>query len=206
MFNYSYHVPGLFSQIDYDASDDVSMSLSARNDWHSEYDTQFSPRASILYRPENWTIRGSYGKGFFAPTPFIEDIDDTGLSRLAPLENLQEETASTASIDISYTLNNIESSVTLFSSEIDNVTELQPINPEEFGGKTVRITNAEGQTDIRGAELLLRYRWHDIKLTGSYLYLDASKQNSNGIGSIPLDLTPSILQVQLLCGKSMAVI
>ena len=190
MFNYSYHVPGLFSQIDYDATDDVSMSLSARNDWHSEYGTQFSPRASILYRPENWTIRGSYGKGFFAPTPFIEDIDDTGLSRLTPLENLQEETASTASIDISYTLNNIESSVTLFSSEIDNVTELQPINPEEFGGKTVRITNAEGQTDIHGAELLLRYRWHDIKLTGSYLYLDASKQNSNGMGSVPLDLTP----------------
>lgn len=190
MFNYNYHVPGLFSQIDYDATDDVSMSLSARNDWHSEYGTQFSPRASILYRPENWTIRGSYGKGFFAPTPFIEDIDDTGLSRLAPLENLQEETASTASIDISYTLNNIESSVTLFSSEIDNVTELQPINPEEFGGKTVRITNAEGQTDIHGAELLLRYRWHDIKLTGSYLYLDARKQNSNGMGSVPLDLTP----------------
>ena len=36
-FDYTYEVPGLFSQIDYEATDDISMSLSARSDWHSEY-------------------------------------------------------------------------------------------------------------------------------------------------------------------------
>ena len=190
-FNYAYQVPGLFSQLDYEASDDVAVSLSARADWHSEYGTQVSPRISLLYSPENWTMRGAYGQGFFAPSPFIEDIDEVGLSRLAPLENLDEERASTASIDLSYVLGSVEASMTLFTSHIDNVTELEVINDiDSTWGKQVRIINAIGESEISGAELLLRYRWQDIKFTGSYLYTDATKENDTGIGRVPLTLTP----------------
>jgi len=190
-FNYTYQVPGLFSQLDYEASDDISMSLSARTDWHSEYGTQVSPRISLLYSPEAWTFRGAYGQGFFAPSPFIEDIDEAGLSRLAPLENLDEERASTASIDISYVLGSVETSLTLFASVIDNVTELEVINGvDEALGKQVRIVNAAGESEISGAELLLRYRWRDIKFTGSYLYTDATKESDSGFDRVPLALTP----------------
>lgn len=190
-FNYNYQVPGLFSQVDYDASDEVSLSLSARADWHSEYGTQISPRISMLYSPDNWTVRGSYGQGFFAPTPFIEDIEDAGLSRLAPLENLEEERATTASIDISYQFDSIETSMTLFASDVDNVTELEVIEPYDIhSDKQVLIVNASGKSEIRGAELLLRYRWRDLKLTGSYLFTDATKQGQSASGREPLTLTP----------------
>lgn len=190
-FNYAYQVPGLFSQLDYEASDDISLSLSARADWHSEYDTQFSPRISLLYSPENWTIRGAYGQGFFAPSPFIEDIDEAGLSRLAPLENLDAEQASTASVDISYVLGDIETSLTLFASDIENVTELEVISGvNKAFDKQVRIVNAEGKSEISGAELLLRYSWRDIKFTGSYLYTDATKESELGVNRVPLALTP----------------
>lgn len=190
-FNYSYQVPGLFSQLDYEVSDDVAMSLSARTDWHSEYGTQVSPRISLLYSPESWTIRGAYGQGFFAPSPFIEDIDEAGLSRLAPLENLDEERASTASIDISYVFDSIETSLTLFSSAIDNVTELEVIDGiNKASAKQVRIVNATGESKINGAELLLRYRWQDIKFTGSYLYTDATKDSDTTLNRVPLALTP----------------
>ncbi|TMP87980.1 TonB-dependent receptor [Pseudoalteromonas ruthenica] len=189
-FDYSYQVPGLFSQLDYEASDDISFSLSARADWHNEYGTQFSPRVSVLYRPENWTLRGSYGQGFFAPTPFIEDIEEAGLSRLEPLQGLQEEHAETAALDLTYTAGRIESGVTLFSSNVDNVTELEVIEPQNINtNKQVRIVNTPGQSEIRGAELLLRYRWRDLKLTGSYLYTDASKEQASGT-RVPLTLTP----------------
>ena len=190
-FNYDYQVPGLFTQVDYDASDEVSMSFSARSDWHSEYGTQVSPRISLLYKPENWIIRGAYGQGYFAPTPFIEDLDETGLSRLAPLEDLEEEQASTASLDISYIHGSVETSMTLFASDIDNVTELEEINPlNNSTDKQVRIVNASGMSEIRGAELLMRYRWHDIKFTGSYLYTDATKESDNGLNRVPIALTP----------------
>ncbi|WP_068545690.1 TonB-dependent receptor plug domain-containing protein [Thalassotalea crassostreae] len=190
-FDYDYQVPGIFSQIDYEVNEDVSLSFSARADDHSEYGTQVSPRISMLYSPSSWIFRGAYGQGYYAPTPFIEDIDEVGLSRLAPLDNLEEERASTASIDISYMWDSVESSVTFFNSEIDNVTELV-----EIGGvvdptqQQVQIVNADGTSKIKGAELLLRYRWQDIKFTGSYLYTDATKENNSGFGLEPLTLTP----------------
>jgi len=82
-------------------------------------------------------------------------------------------------------------SVTLFASDVDNVTELEVINSTETTfDKQVRLVNASGQSEIRGAELLLRYRWRDLKLTGSYLYTDATKQNQAGSGRQPLTLTP----------------
>ncbi|MBM7073584.1 TonB-dependent receptor [Shewanella sp. 202IG2-18] len=188
-FNYSYKAPGIFSQLDYEVSDEVSASLSARTDWHSEYGTQVSPRVSVLYQPSNWTLRGAYGKGYYAPTPFIEDIDEVGLSRLLPLEDLEAEQATTASVDISYITGDLETSVTLFSSDVENVTELDQVT-NNSSNKTVRIVNAEDESKIRGAELLLRYRWNDIKFTGSYLYTDATKLGNNNSNRVPLTLTP----------------
>ena len=195
-FNYHYKTPGVFSQLDYEARDDLAFSLSARTDWHNEYGTQFSPRISVLYSPQNWTIRGAYGQGYFAPSPFIEDIDEVGLSRLAPVEDLKAEQASTASVDISYSAGAMETSMTLFASHIDNVTELDVINHISTPtAKRVRLMNVEGESKISGAELLLRYRWQDIKFTGSYLYTDATKPNTqpalvNGNSRVPLSLTP----------------
>ncbi|MFC3093272.1 TonB-dependent receptor [Alteromonas sediminis] len=178
-FNYRFETPGLFSQLDYDATDDIALSFSARADWHNVYGTQFSPRISVLYSPDNWIIRGAYGEGFFAPSPFIEDIDDVGLSRLAPLQGIEAEKAATTSLDISYIADSYEASMTLFSSDVDNVTELVE-TLDASSPYAVEIINAESPTEIDGMELLLRYRWRDFKLTGSYLYTDAPT----------LDLTP----------------
>ncbi len=190
-FNYSYQVPGLFSQVEYEANDNFLVSLSARVDWHSEFGTQTSPRVSMLYRPGNWSIRGSYGQGYFAPSPFIEDIEAAGLSRLAPLENVKAEQASTASIDLSYALGGAEASMTLFASDVTDAAELELIEATNIGSNhQVRVVNADGETQIRGAEMLLRYRWQDFKFTGSYLYTDATKQDEVGLGRVPLTLTP----------------
>lgn len=190
VFDYTYDVPGLFGQVDHDLSETLSVSLSARLDDHSEFGTQFSPRASILYKPGDWTIRGSYGQGFFAPTPFVEEIEAAGLSRLEPLTELREETAETASLDVGYRRGSIETNVSVFGSNVDGVTELEPFASSPAGLlDRVRLVNADGETQIRGAELLFRYFWNDFKLTGSYLYLDATENNPLG-GRKEIELTP----------------
>ena len=72
----------------------ASLSASARVDVHSEYGTLASPRVSLLVRASDaWTMRVSAGGGSFAPTPFTEETDETGLSRLAPLTGLEAERA-----------------------------------------------------------------------------------------------------------------
>lgn len=190
-FNYDYDVPGLFGQIDHDLNTDLSVSFSGRLDDHSEFGTQFSPRASVLYRPGDWTIRASLAEGFFAPTPFVEEIEAAGLSRLEPLSNLQEETAQTASLDVGYKRGRIETNVTLFAADVDGVTRLEEFASVPGGAlDRVRLVNTQGTTEFRGTELLLRYIWGDFKVTGSYLYIDSSEPSETGLGRQDVALTP----------------
>src|SRR5690606_16405452 len=119
-FDYTYRVPAAFAQAEHDLSPDLTMAGSGRIDFHDEYGTRFSPRLSLLYRPGPWTIRASGGRGFFAPTPFVEEIEAAGLSRLEPLAGLKAETASTASLDIGYARGRLETTITLFGSDMDH--------------------------------------------------------------------------------------
>lgn len=184
-FDYTYEVPGVFGQIEHEVTPELTLAGSARLDFHNEYGTQFSPRLSALYRPGPWTIRASLGRGFYAPTPFVEEIEAAGLSRLEPLSDLEAETAETASLDIGYARGPIEASVTLFGSNIDNATRVVPVAADR-----VRLVNVDGQTRIRGSELLLRYRWDAFTITGSYVYVDATEPDEAGTGRRRVPLTP----------------
>ena len=189
-FDYRYTVPGLFAQVEHVVSDKLTLAGSARWDDHSEYGSHFSPRLSLLYRPGKWTVRTSIGQGFYAPTPFIEEIEAVGLSRLDPLAGLEAETATTGSLDVGYAEGAWESSVTLFASRIHDAVRLAPANPLPDGTERVRLVNAQGDTRTRGTELLLRYRWDDIVVTGSYVFTDANEPDPEGGGRRRVPLTP----------------
>lgn len=184
-FDYRYDVPGIFAQVEHEAALDLTFAASGRVDFHDEFGTRFSPRLSTLYRPGFWTIRGSLGGGFFTPTPFVDEIEAAGLSRLEPLGQLEAETARTGSLDIGYARGPLEASVTLFGANIENATQIEEIAPDR-----VRLVNINGTTRVRGSELLLRYRRAPFTVTGSYVYVDASEPGRSGSGRRDVPLTP----------------
>lgn len=184
-FNYSYTVPAIFGQVEQDLRDRLTLAASLRWDGHSEYGSRASPRLSLLYHPRHWTVRASFGRGFYAPTPFVEEIEETGLSRLEPLGKLKAETADTASVDIGYAAGPLEASVTLFGSNVSHAVRLDDDGPDR-----VRLVNVDGTTRTRGAELLLRYRLAAFSVTGSYVYVDATEPDPAGGGRRMVPLTP----------------
>ena len=184
-FDYSYTAPALFGQIEQTVIEDLVLAGSARWDAHSDYGSQFSPRLSLLYKPGPWTVRASLGRGFFAPTPFVDAIEEAGLSRLAPLAKLKAETAETASLDIGFASGPIKASVTLFGSNVHDALRLDDAGPAQ-----VRLVNVAGTTRTRGVELLGRYRWDAFSLTGSYVYVDPSEPDPSGIGRRLVPNTP----------------
>jgi outer membrane receptor for ferrienterochelin and colicin len=184
-FDYRYRVPALFGQLDYDLSDDVSIAASTRWDSHSQYGAQLSPRVSLLYRPGNWTVRGSLGRGFYAPTPFVEETEATGLFALTPLEALEVERAQTASIDLGYSQGGIEAAITLFASDLDNAITAVPTRY-----KKVRLTNSKNTTKTRGIDALLRWRQGHFVITASYLALHATEQLDETKARQQVALTP----------------
>lgn len=184
-FNFTYRVPGVFAQVEKRVGADLKLAGSARLDHHNRYGTQFSPRLSALYRPGPWTVRASLGRGFFAPTPFVEEIEAAGLSRLEPLGKLRAETATTGSLDVGYTRGSIEARATLFASNIGHAARLRDVAPNR-----VRLVNLDGSTRIRGSELLLRYKWNALTLTGSYVFVDANEPDETTTGRRRVPLTP----------------
>jgi iron complex outermembrane receptor protein len=184
-FNYTYRVPALFAQLEQKISGNLILAGSVRWDDHSEYGSRLSPRLSMLFEPGPWTVRASLGRGFYAPTPFVEEIEAAGLSRLEPLRGLRAETADTASIDFGYAHGPVEASLTLFGSNIDHAVQLRDIAVDR-----VALANADGLTKTRGAELLLRYHWRDITLTGSYVHTAATEPDPTGPRRRTVPLTP----------------
>lgn len=184
-FNYRYRVPGLFAQVDHDVTEALTLAASARLDAHSEYGGQFSPRLSVLWRPGPWTVRASWSRGFFAPTPSTEETDATGLSRLEPLSGLVAETAQSASVDLGWRSGPWEAGLTLFGSEVMNALGL-----EDAGPARVRLVNSDGPLRTRGLEALLRWRRDGFTVTGSYVRVDATEPGAPGQGRLRVPLTP----------------
>lgn len=188
-FNYAYEAPGVFAQVEQDLAPNLTVAGSARVDFHNTFGTQFSPRLSALYKPGFWTIRVSGGRGFYAPTPFVEEIEAAGLSRLEPLGDLKAEAATNASFDLGYRRGPLEANVTIFGANMRNTTELVPAGPAAQPSG-VRLVNLPGTTRTKGTELLLRYRWDGFTVTGSYVYVNASEPDPDGTGRRKVPLTP----------------
>ena len=83
----------MFAQDDVRINDTLSASISARLDVHSKYGVLVNPRVSLLARPSDaWTMRVSTGLGTFAPTPFTEETEEVGFSRLRFRDDLVRRT------------------------------------------------------------------------------------------------------------------
>jgi outer membrane receptor for ferrienterochelin and colicins len=173
LFDYRYEVPGVFAQLEQRIAPAMTVAGSARVDFHNIYGTRLSPRLSLLWKPGGWTIRASGGRGFYAPTPFVEEIEAAGLSRLEPIDGLAAETATTATLDVGYARGPWEGNATLFASNLDDATELLPVAPDR-----VRLVNLASPTKARGVEALLRWRHGEIVATGSYMYIDAQEADA----------------------------
>ena len=179
-FDYTFTVPALFAQADMEPGDRLTLSGSLRWDGHSEYGSQVSPRLSALVRAGAWNIRSSAGGGFFAPTPFIEEIEAVGLRPLAPMDGVEAERAWNASFDVGRFLGPVEVNGILFASRILDAVQLVPTG-EGAGDDVsdalpgVRVANVPGTTRITGSELLGRYRRGDVTVTGSWTQVWATE-------------------------------
>jgi iron complex outermembrane receptor protein len=185
IFDYTYTAPAVFGQVEHDLASNLTVAGSARVDFHSDFDTRLSPRVSLLYRPDRWTLRASVGRGFFAPTPFVDEIEDAGLSRMEPLRNLAAEVADTASLDIGYARGGTEVNASLFASRVESALRLDAVGPA-----SVRLISVDGITRTHGLELLVRQRWNAFSVTGSYVHVRAMEPDPSGVGRQSAERVP----------------
>lgn len=164
-FAYTYDVPGVFAQSDFQAASWLAVSAGARVDVHSEYGTFLSPRVSALMRHGAWTSRASIGRGFFAPTPLTEETEAAGLRRLRIAGPLQAERGTSASLDVSRSFAATTITATVFGSRISD-----PIQVER---STYTLSNQSTAATNAGVELLATWRRGPYVATSTYTYVRA---------------------------------
>ena len=153
-FDYRFSSPAVFAQDEITVSPKLTIAASARADFHSEYGVLATPRISVLTRPDaNWTIRASIGTGAFTPTPFTEETDETGLSRVQPLHDLRAERAVGGSVDVTRELGPVEITGTVFGSRVAHALQSRDVS-----ASSVELFNAAESTRTRGTELMVRYK------------------------------------------------
>jgi len=190
-FEYQFSVPALFVQDEIALNERVSVSASARVDWHSEYGVLASPRVSLLLRPSSrWTARISAGGGSFAPTPFTEETDETGLARLAPLTGLEAERARTLSGDLTWRTGSLEVTGTLFGSIVKSAVQLTELDGAEAAQYPVALVNAPQPTRTWGTEFLARYRLGDVTVMATHAYTRSTEFDFDHGGRREVPLTP----------------
>ena len=182
-FGYTFVTPGVFLQDDISVAPWLSVSASARADFHNQFGTFFSPRVSALFRWEGWTSRLSAGQGFFAPTPLTEETEAAGLTRLAVPAPLKAERGRSASIDVTRALGPVSLTTTLFASNVRN-----PVHVNR--GNAYEIVNLPEQTTNRGVELLGTWRKEPFTATASYTYVRSRELELASGGRADIPLTP----------------
>jgi len=187
-FAYRYTTPGIFAQDDVVLAPWLTGSASARADHNNVYGTFFSPRLSLLFRPSpQWTARVSGGRGHFAPKPFTDESDATGLSVLAPMTDIRPEDATSLSTDVTWRKTPVEVTTTIFHSTIARAQVYRPLISSPYAA---RIVNAETPTRNNGGELIARYHEEELDLIATYMYLRSTEVDEFGTGRRDTPLNP----------------
>jgi len=185
-FDFNFVTPGFIVQDEMTLSRKLTLGISARLDSHNRYGAFFSPRLSLLYKPaREWTARLSAGSGFFAPSPFVEETEETGFSRLLPLQDLVAERARSASVDTSWTKGPFEVIATVFGSIVRDPLEYQFV-----GSDRAALFNALGPIRTWGTEFLARCRREGFLLLLTHNYTYSTEEEPDFVGRREVPLTP----------------
>jgi iron complex outermembrane receptor protein len=186
-FDYTHVTPSLFAQEEFAPAEWVTLSVAGRVDRHSAYGTFFNPRLALLLRPAGWTVRAAAATGYFAPTPFTEETEAIGLTRVLPLDGLEAERARTASLDVGRALGGWELNATLFGSRTENALQLRESDARPG---FLELANASGPTRTWGTELLARWHREPFHLTATHTWLRSREDDPEGAGRREVSLTP----------------
>ncbi len=183
--SYTYATPAVFAQDTYSVAPWLVTGASARVDANSDYGTFVSPRVSALIREPGsaWSLRASVAGGYSAPTPFLDEIEATGLGSLLPLRGLHAERAVTRSVDAKWADEGWDVNLSVFDSEIRD-----PLQAIASANKW-KLQNAPGAQRIPGAEALIGFSRGPMQALASWSYLNATQPDANGTrGGVPLVL------------------
>lgn len=164
-------IDGLFALYEFQPTDTLSLTAGLRNDDVEAFGSETTGRIAVSWNPAaQWTLRGSWGQGFKAPTLFQGTFFCCGAT--APNTDLAPETsrAFDAGVEWRTTDGRGALSATYFDQDTDDL-----ITFSFAAGGYENIAEAQS----RGVELAGSWRLNEwLAINASYAYIDAQDKSS----------------------------
>lgn len=186
-----------FFQSDWEFTPQLTLLSGVRADKHNLVDKViFSPRVSLLYKPENnLQFRTTWSTGFRAPQAFDTDLHIAfaggGISRISLSDDLKEERSNSWSASINYDkpMENYIFGFTLegFYTHLRDAFYLAPLGEDNFG-ELFEKQNGDGAT-VKGLTLEVRANYNKkIQLEAGFNIqsskFDTAVENIDGLPAL----------------------
>lgn len=190
-FDFAFNTISAFAEATVTTSDAVSLSLTGRCDHHNRYGTSCIPVAGLLVRqPAGFSERISAGLGAYAPTPFIDETQAIGFSRLRPFSGplsptLSYERARNLALDLGYHNGGLDVNATGYASQITQPVILHELQTGAYAGELV---NSPGPMHTRGVDVFAVYTGDPVSVTAFYSVLRAREiVLPDVVGGVPFE-------------------
>ena len=169
--NYVYRTPGVFLQAYHPFLDgEVELNASVRYDDHNVFGSIVSPRVNVLWNhTHELNSRFAVGRGFRAPTSFLEQ-DHGILNTMRIIREIdQAETSDNASYALSYAgerfatvaslnYNRIKNMALLDSSQCENAGVIGACTGSPTEQKVTIFTSAQSPVTVTGGDITMTYK------------------------------------------------
>ena len=186
----------LFAQADWTINSHWNIVAGVRADYFSRYGWEMTPKLAAMYRTGNLKLRGSYSKGFRAPTlkEMYMDFNMANIFNIYGNENLESEKTNSFSLSAEYVKKYYCFTLTGFYNILDNeITTLW--DPTLQGGRgAMKYHNVEG-TNLASVDATVMARYPcgiNAKLSYSYFHEFTRNDTPNTADSRPHTLTAQV--------------
>ena len=146
-------------QNDYEITKNLTSSLGLRYDDFSDFGDSLNPKASLMYKYNDFKFRTSYGEAFRAPSfteMYIHITRGGGRSDISGNANLKPEESKTHEFSVSYSKNNFALDVTHHRTKLDNLIAYSV--DRSVGAVTYGSYKNVSKASINGTEVSLSYK------------------------------------------------
>lgn len=167
----------------------VTLTLGARNDSHTFFGSEFSPRAYAVWRiADSLVVKGGYGEAFRAPT--LKQISPNYVGAEGPHTfygngDIRPETSRSYELGIDWTRDKTSVVATVFRNDIRDLIDVRLLSVQ--GIRRFYIYDNISVARLEGFEASLRQDLGEgFELSGNYLYLNGEdRQNAQKLTGRP---------------------
>lgn len=170
----------LYAQDEITLFENLDIVAGVRAVKHKEFGNAFTPKISLLYKLNNFNLRGTYGNGFKAPT--LKELyyyyEKSGTLYLGNTD-LDPQKSRFYSAAVEYNNKFLSASISGYINNVDNLIAYKTVDLEE-GDEEAGITKRRQNSNIeesqtKGIDVLLNAKLGaGFTIGGGYSYVDAN--------------------------------